>query len=79
MEIIYEPQSNVEVKNKLNIFKDSFTPRYYKSIFTSTAPAEFEKSIEIIWLFQDDIHFLPNPLCLQGQFSVKKPVRSNFD
>ena len=62
IQIISEPQSNLEEKVKPSILKDDFSSRAGSSIFTSIAPVLLEQSNETTWVFpavKSISHFLP--------------------
>ena len=61
IEIMLEPQSNLEEKDNPNILKDDFSTRNDPSIFTSIAPVLLDQSNETSWIFpalRSRSHFL---------------------
>ena len=62
IEIMQEPQSNLEEKVNSSILKDDFSSRTDPSIFTSIEPLLLDRSNETSWVFpalKSTSHFLP--------------------
>ena len=56
MEIMKEPQSNLEEKVNPSIIKDDFSSRTGPSIFTSITPVLLDQSNETSWVFPGPVH-----------------------
>ena len=76
IEIMWEPQTNVEEKVNSSILKYYFSSRTDPSIFNPIEPVLLDRSNETSWVFpalKSKSHFLPQ--CLADQIQVHKPIQ----
>ena len=78
IEILYQPQSNLEEKVNPSILKYYFSSRRDLSIFTSIEPVLLDCWNKTSWVFpalKSTSHFLPQSKCLIDQIHVQKPIQ----